>query len=246
MNRSTPPRLALLPFLLLLACDDSSGAVDPDEGAPLLRDAVVIAPLDAARLKDAAPIEPDSAPIEPDSAPIELDSAPIELDSAPIELDSAPIELDSAPIELDSAPIELDSAPVELDSAPVEPDAAPVDWPRPEIQGQCATHDDCLGGAECRDQVPGGLCVTCDCPARHACFFGVCNRLCLDDEGCPHGLVCLYTEGEGHCGMIRCEAEADCPSPYTCEARFCVRPACAVGCPAGMRCVGTRCVEPNR
>ncbi|MCB9536764.1 MAG: hypothetical protein H6704_10980 [Myxococcales bacterium] len=121
------------------------------------------------------------------------------------------------------------------------PDAAVAPWPdRPT--GQCVRGADCATGL-CNAAAPGGFCQGCgDCPGGYTCNFGTCNRDCDDDADCPYGLEC---NRGGSCVVIRCDADADCPGPYVCNQGLCNRPTCGDGCPAPLRCVADRCVEPE-
>ena len=127
----------------------------------------------------------------------------------------------------------------------------PYDTDRPA--GQCVTDDDCVGGTECNQDAPGGICMFCytaeeHCASNHICvdnlaYFGTCNQNCESDSECPSGLHCT----SGLCLIELC-VDGVCPSPLmTCDTnnQICSRIDCsgdATSCPEGTSCAEGYCV----
>ena len=100
--------------------------------------------------------------------------------------------------------------------------------------------------ASCEDGDPkSGPCLTtADCPARQACSRGACvpAAACGAPSDCCPGQVCL----SGLCqDPAACDSEHCAGAAQACDGDWCVRLACVDdgGCPAGLRCVGGRCVQ---
>lgn len=105
----------------------------------------------------------------------------------------------------------------------------------------------------------GPLCdVDVDCPDGYLCSgYGHCGLdRCLDDSGCPEGMVCGVTESGRACvesGAAAigepCAASAECASAY-CRAGVCEQSCASTGeCPAGQECLADEragyCADPE-